>query len=192
MFFEFLTLFACTVISIYLKKKKIYCFTVKIHTKMFKNRELQFWGEIKKRWCWRNRNKRVSFISRNRSVLSLEKLLSLQIWPASQVLSQLSCYSKVHVTIAFSICLSFSSPTPPPPDLSFPSFFCLSPQLRTFAWFHWRTYCYLEEPKWQWLQSDVLRVFSNKFILSLYICEFGYMEIFRAISFKLRPTFFFF
>lgn len=37
--------------------------------------------------------------------------------------------------------------------------------------------------------SDDL-IFSNKFILSLHVCEYGYMEIFRTISLKLRPKIF--
>lgn len=38
--------------------------------------------------------------------------------------------------------------------------------------------------------SDVLILFS-RFILNMYVCQYdGYTEIFRAISFKLRPKIF--
>lgn len=137
-----------------------------------------------------NRNKRVSFISRNRSVLSLEKLLSLQIWPASQVLAPFGCYSKVHLPY---LCLPFSSPLPPvslsphfSQFLSLLTQFCMI-SLNNLLQFRGTQMAVIHDI----FNSDVLILFSSRFILSMYVCQYdGYTEIFRAISFKLRPKIF--
>lgn len=159
---------------------------------MFKNRELQYWGEInleqvKKRFQ-RNRNKRVSFISRNRSVLSLEKLLSLQIQPASRVLAHFGYYSKVYL-----LCICPSAyPHHHRPFVSSSHFLSLLTQkfcmisLNSLLQFRGTQMAVIHHI----FSSDVLILFSDRFILSLYVCEYGYMEIFRAISFKPRPQIF--
>lgn len=109
--------FVCPHHHLFILKRSIVSL-VKYTLKCLRIENCNFGGKL----IW-NRNKRVSFISRNRSVLSLGKLLSLQIWPASQVLAHFGCCSKVYLPyLCPSACLSH----PPHPNLSLPSFFSFS------------------------------------------------------------------